>query len=140
MIRPSNYSLINYIMDTTQKKEIANPTLQDQDDGEASTEIPSPSKDSEVDEEAKKTTAKQREEEPQEKTTDKDAGEEDVRLEAVLIAGKKRHLIKEATLFPRFFIMFGVRMVAGNSDLKLSQYKFDFVIKPASCFPSLCCC
>ena len=113
-------------MDTTQKKEVANPTLQD--DGEASTEVPSPSKDSEVDEEAKETTAKQGEEEPQEKTTDKDAGEDDVRLEAEVMVGKKRHLIQEATLFPRFFIMFGCRMVAGNSDMKLSRNELNYVI------------
>ena len=115
-------------MDTTEKKEVANPTPQE--DGEASTEIPSPSKDSQVDEEAKETTVKQGEEEPQEKeTTDKDAGEDDVRLEAEVMAGKKRHLIKEATLFPRFFIMFGFRMVAGISNMKLSRNDFfDFAI------------
>ena len=109
-------------MDTTKKKVVGNQNPKE--DGEASTEIPSPSKDFEVDTGAREmeTTAKQGEEEPQEKeTNDKDAGEDDVRLEGEVMAGKKRHLIKEATLFPRFFIMFGFRMVAGNSDMKLSR-------------------
>ena len=115
-------------MDTTEKKVKVNQTPQE--DGEASTEIPSPSKKSEVDEEAKETTVKQGEDEPQEKeTTDKDAGEDDVRLEAEVMAGKRRHLFKEATLFPRFFIMFGFRMVAGISNMKLSRNDFfDFAI------------
>ena len=100
-------------MDTSEKKVVANQTPRE--DGEASTEIPSPSKDFEVDnKEGEEITVKQSKEEPPEKeTTDNDAGEDDVRLEAEVMAGKKRHLIKEATLFPRFFIMFGVRMVAG---------------------------
>ena len=108
-------------MDTTEKKEIANPIPQEEV-GEATTEISSPSKNSEVDEKAKETTDKQGEEEHQEKeNTDKDAGDDDVRLEAEVMEGKKRHLIKEATLFPRILIMFGFRMVAGNSDMKLSR-------------------
>ena len=107
-------------MDTTEKEVAANSTSQEK--VEATTEIPSPSKNSDVAETAKETTAKQGEEEPQEKeANDKDAGEDDVRLEGEEMAGKKRHLFKEATLFPRFFIMFGFRMVAGNSDMKLSR-------------------
>merc|ERR1711971_1337494 len=47
-----------------------------------------------------------------------DAGEENVDKEEVM-AGKKRHLFKDATLFPMFFTMFSFRLVAACVMLSL---------------------
>ena len=45
-----------------------------------------------------------------------DAGEANGGDEGEVMAGKKRHLVKDATLFPMFFTMFGFRLVAGTQS------------------------
>ena len=103
------------IMETKENKLVVDPAPQE--DGKAAAEVPSPSKESEVDEGAKekKTEANQGGQDQEhhgKEITDKDAEDEDVSNE--VMAGKKRHLLKEATLFPMFFTMFSFRLVAGN--------------------------
>ena len=103
-------------METKENKMVNDPAPQEEV-GKAAAEIPSPSKESVVDEGAneKETEANQGGQDQEnhgKEITDKDAEDKDVRNE--VMAGKKRHLIKEATLFPMFFSMFSFRLVAGN--------------------------
>ena len=104
-------------MDTKQSKLVQDPALQE--DGKAAADIPSPSKESKVDEGAKEkeNEANQGEEDQEhhgKEMTAKDAEDKEVKKE--VMAGKKRHLFKEAALFPMFFTMFGFRLVAGNTS------------------------
>ena len=43
-----------------------------------------------------------------------DTGEVNRGDKGEVMAGKKRHLVKDATLFPMFFTIFGFRLVAGT--------------------------
>ena len=106
-------------MENKENKMVNDPAPQKEVGGKAAAEFPSPSKESVavVDEGAneKETEANQGGQDQEnhgKEITDKDAEDKDVRNE--VMAGKKRHLIKEATLFPMFFSMFSFRLVAGN--------------------------
>ena len=84
-------------MDTTEKKQAQDPAT--------AAEIQS--RDFRVDDENKVNRSMEKE------PSNSDAGE--------AMGGdkeKKRHLVKEASLFPMFFTMFVFRLVAGNPDLK----------------------
>ncbi len=114
------------MMDTNEDKLVVDPALQEdekpadeipQEDGKAPAKISSPSKESEVVAGAKEkeTEANQGEKDQEnhgKEIADTDA--EDEKDKGEVMAGKKRHLIGEATLFPMFFTMFGFRLVAGN--------------------------
>ena len=102
-------------MDTEESKLVQDPASQE--DGKTAADIPSPSKESKVDKGAKENEANQGEEDQEQhgkQITAKDAEDEEVKSE--VMAGKKRHLFKEAALFPMFFTMFSFRFVAGNTS------------------------
>ena len=92
-------------MDTTEKKQVQDPAaataaeIQSRDDFRADDE----------------TNANLVEQEPLGKEpSNTDAGEAKGGDKGEVMAGKKRHLVKDATLFPMFFTMFGFRLIAGT--------------------------
>ena len=52
-------------------------------------------------------------ERPEKEPSDTDAGEPKDGDKVEVMEGKKRHLLKDAKLFPMFFTMFGFRLFAG---------------------------
>jgi len=94
-------------MDTTEEKPVQDPA--------AAAEKQSRD-DLRVDDETKANSGEKEGLEKEHSNTD--AGEENVDKEEVM-AGKKRHLFKDATLFPMFFTMFSFRLVAACVMLPL---------------------
>ena len=99
-------------MDTTEEKPVQGPAAADAAAAEKQSRD-----DSRVNDESKANLGEKERLEKEDSNTD--AGEEkggDIDKEEVM-AGKKRHLFKDATLFPMFFTMFSFRLVAGIHNL-----------------------